>query len=359
MSARITRKRARLDSNSGDPRDENGTQQASGEAHAVSESTRKRDEEFWYDDGNIILIARDVEFRVYRGILAEKSPVFSDMFSLPQPPAGSSSAPAAVADGSCPVVHLSDSPEDIRQMLRAFMPRDDMNLFLPKDPSFHTISAAVRLGHKYQMHTLLQQALGYLKTFYTDDIAIWSEYGEYHPPRFEDVHSIGVVNLARLTGETSLLPRALLACCQLGGDLISGFEREDGTREQITPNDMSLCFVAKTRLIHETMKLALFALQPAVSDDCKTAKACRRGFTRLMERVESRVDTVVGTDPFQFLQEFTRSIYKEGDWCQECYEMIHDCARDAELSVWDRLPEIMGVPDAEWGKVDGEASGAS
>lgn len=126
MSARITRKRARIDSNSGDPRDEEGTQQASGEAHAVSESTRKRDEEFWYDDGNIILIARDVEFRVYRGILAEKSPVFSDMFSLPQPPAGSSSAPAAVADGSCPVVHLSDSPEDIRHMLRAFMPRDDM-----------------------------------------------------------------------------------------------------------------------------------------------------------------------------------------------------------------------------------------
>lgn len=91
----------------------------------VSENTRKRDEEFWYDDGNIILIARGIEFRVYRGLLVENSPVFSDMFSLPQPPVASSSA-AAPADNNCSAVHLSDSPEDIRHMLRMFMPRSNM-----------------------------------------------------------------------------------------------------------------------------------------------------------------------------------------------------------------------------------------
>lgn len=210
------------------------------------------------------------------------------------------------------------------------------------------------------MHTLLQQALAYLKMFYTDDIATWGEYGEYHPPSFEDVHSIGVVNLARLTGETSLLPRALFACCQLEGDIINGFEREDGTREQLTQSDIGLCFVAKTRLIHEAMKIALFVLRPEVSDHCKTAKACRRGFTRLMGRFETRVDTVVGTDPFQVLREFTESVYEKDDWCEACYQIIHDSTRDSELSVWDRLPEIMGVPDAEWpGKVGGGAAGAS
>lgn len=47
-------------------------------------SPRQRDTEFWYDDGNIILVARDVEFRVFKGILAEYSPVFKDMCSLPQ-----------------------------------------------------------------------------------------------------------------------------------------------------------------------------------------------------------------------------------------------------------------------------------
>lgn len=54
-----------------------------GEIEPVAE--RKRDAEFWYSDGNIILVARDVEFRVFKGILAEHSPVFRDMFSLPQP----------------------------------------------------------------------------------------------------------------------------------------------------------------------------------------------------------------------------------------------------------------------------------
>lgn len=130
MSGPVTRKRARLSSDDGDAVARDNTEQASGELPAPSPaSSRTRDEEFWYDDGNIILIARDVEFRIYRGILAEKSPVFSDMFSLPQPPAASLSAAAAVADGSCPVVHLSDSSEDIRHVLRAFMPKNDMRCY--------------------------------------------------------------------------------------------------------------------------------------------------------------------------------------------------------------------------------------
>ncbi len=42
------------------------------------------DEEFWYADGNFILIAQNVELRVFKGILAGVSPVFKDMLSPPQ-----------------------------------------------------------------------------------------------------------------------------------------------------------------------------------------------------------------------------------------------------------------------------------
>lgn len=109
---RNTRKRARTSSVS-------ATANSHGEIEPVAE--RKRDVEFWYSDGNIILVARDVEFRVFKGILAEHSPVFRDMFSLPQPlPAKPS---VASADDMCPVVHLSDSPEDLRHVLRVYMPK--------------------------------------------------------------------------------------------------------------------------------------------------------------------------------------------------------------------------------------------
>ncbi len=77
-----------------------------------------RDGEFWYEDGTIILVARTVQFRVYKGVLADLSSVFADMFSLPQP---TSSLLAGPAD--CPFVHLEDSPEDLRHILRALFPK--------------------------------------------------------------------------------------------------------------------------------------------------------------------------------------------------------------------------------------------
>ncbi|TFK88117.1 hypothetical protein K466DRAFT_444387, partial [Polyporus arcularius HHB13444] len=78
----------------------------------------RRDEEFWFEDGSIVLAARDVEFRVYKRVLSDHSIVFADMFTFPQP------APqaTAVSSESCPTVCLDDSPEDLRHVLRALFP---------------------------------------------------------------------------------------------------------------------------------------------------------------------------------------------------------------------------------------------
>lgn len=74
--------------------------------------------EIWYDDGSVILQAEGVQFKVYRGVLAESSSVFSDMFSIPQP----TSAETELIEG-CHVVHLSDSAEDVRYILEALCQR--------------------------------------------------------------------------------------------------------------------------------------------------------------------------------------------------------------------------------------------
>ena len=74
----------------------------------------KKDDEFWFADGTISLVASGVEFRVYKGILEAHSPVFADMFSLPQP----------LSDAR-PVVHLTDSVQDLRHVLRALFPSSE------------------------------------------------------------------------------------------------------------------------------------------------------------------------------------------------------------------------------------------
>ena len=84
------------------------------------QKTLQPDDEFWMEDGNLVLIARDVEFRVYKGPLIANSPVFKDMLSLPQPEGSSSSRCTC---GHAPaLVHVSDSPEDLRHLLRALVP---------------------------------------------------------------------------------------------------------------------------------------------------------------------------------------------------------------------------------------------
>ncbi len=114
--AEQTRKRARLDSEELDLNVAVWRRMAGEEIASVVE--HKRDEEFWYEDENIILVAGDTGFCVFKGILSHHSPVFRDMSSLPQPP---NLAPSAER---CPVVNLTDSPNELRYLLRACIPKN-------------------------------------------------------------------------------------------------------------------------------------------------------------------------------------------------------------------------------------------
>jgi len=71
--------------------------------------------EYWLDDGNIVLQAENVQFRVHRSVLARHSNIFKDMFGMPQPlqPEG------PMVDGF-PVVYLSDAADDVKTMLGIF-----------------------------------------------------------------------------------------------------------------------------------------------------------------------------------------------------------------------------------------------
>lgn len=64
----------------------------------------------WMPYGDIILQAESTQFRVNRDVLAKQSSVFSDMFSVPQPPN------EPTVEG-CPVVHVSDTAKDWEMLL--------------------------------------------------------------------------------------------------------------------------------------------------------------------------------------------------------------------------------------------------
>ena len=71
--------------------------------------TVERDPEVWMEDGNIVIEAGNVAFKVYKGILAGRSEVFRDLFSVPSP------AEVEAMDG-VPIVHLQDSATDLKYL---------------------------------------------------------------------------------------------------------------------------------------------------------------------------------------------------------------------------------------------------
>ncbi len=133
MSARVTRKRSRAEEEDDLPptkrepdRDDyigskrsaaGSTLETDSDEHASDGQASNQDEEFWFDDGTVILVARDVEFRVYKGVLAGLSSVFKSLF------AEHHTLRNVHMDGvpsfPCPIVQVSDSPEDLRYLLRA------------------------------------------------------------------------------------------------------------------------------------------------------------------------------------------------------------------------------------------------
>ena len=100
------------------------TSNTQADGQAIGGASVKQDEEFWFDDGTVILVARDtVEFRVYRGVLAGLSSVFKDLFAEHHALREVCMNIQGVPTFPCPVVQVSDSPEDLRHLLRACFPK--------------------------------------------------------------------------------------------------------------------------------------------------------------------------------------------------------------------------------------------
>nr|VWP01312.1 Malate synthase (EC [Ganoderma boninense] len=360
MSSRVTRKRARvaeqdedllpLDQDDGGVGGPNGPQlEVDLEEKEIEEHDFKKDEEFWFEDGTVIIVARDTEFRVYEGLLAGLSPVFRGLFAESHelrilPMRGGQTL-------SCPIVGVSDSPEDLRHLFRACFSRRLGSLYKEREPSYHEISATIRLGNKYQLAELYSQSLDYLKSYFPSTLDRWDALEDYVPPGWQELEAIGVVNLARLTGELSILPAALVVCiCGESEDgendsgIVYGIAREDGFQEVLSPRDLSICFQGKTSLRTATIAAFLRTFDPTACRGCKTSADCRRALRNVLLSLEDELEGLLEGDPFAEYHKFTGFL----SLCRSCTTAVEKQSLKERKLVWDRLPELLGVEVPGW-----------
>ncbi|EJF60258.1 hypothetical protein DICSQDRAFT_171228 [Dichomitus squalens LYAD-421 SS1] len=295
---------------------------------------RKCDEEFWYEDGTIILIVGDVEFRVFKGLLVDRSSVFRDMFAFPQPPSGASTS---AGQTSCPEVALTDSPADVRHLLHFLMPGGKSAPPSPKDSTFDNIFACICLGHKYQIDYVVQQGLELLRAKIPAVDVVQTSLGNttFRKPQMSRDNTIRVIKLARLLDANDLLFQGVWSAAYFTPqELSQGFLRPDGTHEVLSTSDLALCFSAKERLIQEHCE-----------PRGPSGKTCYGKLAKALQLTESEIDA------WPILEHFTcwklQDDQKFGI-CNDCLALLRKRETDGRMDVWKRLPEIIGVEYPNW-----------
>ncbi|TBU29247.1 hypothetical protein BD311DRAFT_777621 [Dichomitus squalens] len=159
----------------------------------------------WLPDGNIVVLAGNVAFRVHKSTLALRSSVFRDIFSLPAVP-----DPLAEDIEGCPVLHVSDSPEDIGRLFKVLC--CGKNYYYRQDELLvvwlGSLVSLIRMAHKYDIKDVLDDALSRLKKYLPKDLSAWQDSSAR--ARYVFSNSIrdvmDIIPLARLTNTPSLLP---------------------------------------------------------------------------------------------------------------------------------------------------------
>lgn len=79
------------------------------------------DKNFYFDDGNIILVTEGRAFKIHKGVLSRHSVFFRDIFALANESSGSES------HEGCQILRLPDSKQDVVYLLQALY--DNMYVF--------------------------------------------------------------------------------------------------------------------------------------------------------------------------------------------------------------------------------------
>ena len=195
----------------------------------------------------------------------------------------------------------------------------------------------------------MQRSLAYLKKHFVESFDTWARIDPPRPPAFEAIHSIGVVNLARMTNTPSLLPTALMSCCMLKpSELVNGFAREDGTPEKLSQEDIGRCFLGRANLMQANTLATLGLFTQTLSDGCTRRDVCAPVFLKLIDELRNNERVVCTLEWYKYWSDYIDGRDDDRRICAPCYKMLQEREKVAHRDIWRRLPELMDVVVEGW-----------
>ncbi|KAF7370421.1 BTB domain-containing protein [Mycena sanguinolenta] len=293
--------------------------------------------QMWISDGNVVLQASQMQFRVHWSVLARNSSVFRDMQGLPQPP------DEPTIDG-CPVVHLSDDPNDIGHLLEVlytptFLHREKLKL--------PVIGALIRLGCKYDFKDLFDAAVARIMV----ECPTTLEDYDLVSDSFKNIeHYIGLdFDLISLASENILaaLPSAYYGAVtgfSLAG-LFDGIQRDDGTVAHLGGLDLRRCVVAREKLLVKQFEpgYTLGWAQKWDFDGCENSAQCRTSRETVLRENLECADIEALTRPFMVMFH---------EYCAPCARHVKACIAAGRRKIWEELPDFFDLPP--WSELEND-----
>ncbi|KAJ3492732.1 hypothetical protein NLJ89_g11174 [Agrocybe chaxingu] len=298
-------------------------------------------EKYWFDDGNAVLQAEGTQFRVHRSFLALQSPVFADMFSMPQPPVGED-----LLDG-CPVVHLQDSSKDINNLLVLLydsLSVNNLRNYLP----IPVLGAMLRLGRKYSFKNFWDEAVHILEIQFPSDIFGWEE--SWSKPccnrlQADNVEIFDVIALAHQNCVKSILAAAYV-------NMFLRHSREDikarlTALKPLLRTDEPLTFFLTCEKVADSVVEQMFKWiydGTIPCSRCASPEACTSSKNQIL-LVMVKMDT--DGCCLSFLNNWDEANL-EPRFCKACGLVVWEVHWVGQHALWARLPEYLGLGGPAW-----------
>ncbi|KAI0355244.1 hypothetical protein OH77DRAFT_1521273 [Trametes cingulata] len=317
------------------------------------------DQDVWFHDGDVILDARadgtSLAFRVYRDVLERDSKVFADILAQSLPRS------RRTAD-CCPIVDIQEDPSDIKTLLLVLFCGNDFyhDYDAPIPVDFAQLSALIRMGHKYAIQDILEDALARLKKHYPSDFYSWEDV----MTRTSYVKSAAanapkVVALSRLTNTPSLLPSALLDCCStttLADTVLGEGAAEDSPcshsdmLSQLEHEDLGRVITGKAELTHARALRMLALLRSVPCEFCNRPERCALAVQRTLQEFElgELKEATRGQHLFSPLHEWFWEGAENGGLCGPCDATSMQLDNTMRVEAWCMLPKVFDVRVDGW-----------
>ena len=128
---------------------------------------------------------------------------------------------------------------------------------------------------------------------------------------------------------------------------MQGFKREDGTRETLNKDDFTRCFLARPKLVKESVTIVLNTLTRVKDHLPSNHSKCQTAGEDLLKTIQSE-EFITALDPFWSWYSCISDFCDYRDICASCRSSLEQQFQMNQAGSWEGLPEIFEIEITGW-----------